>query len=526
MEQESICMSLTCGDLIKRGAALYGRQIALVFEGKRFTFVEQAARMFRLANALHRKGIRKQERVAVLARNCSEYIECFGAGEVAGFVTVNLNSRLSPSELAAICQDSQPAALIYADEFADTASTIAAEMSSIRLRIAIGPAADGDLNYERFIAEASATTPVDVPSADDMAYLMYTSGTTGGAKGVMISHAAMVEATRMLSHESGIAGVDKALIVMPLFHLGGKIEQMNFNLMGATVVLKTAFDAEDILRTIEHEKVQAAHFAPLMVGRILDVLDTRSYDVSTLRCVHYASAPMPVPLLRRAIARMGPIFVQVYGMTECLVGTILKAHHHLLDGTEAERRRLASAGQPVLGNEVKVVRDDGSRCQSGEIGEILFRSPTVMSGYWNKSTLTAEARRDGWLHTQDLGFVDDAGFVYVVDRKKDMIVSGGENIYSWEVEEALRAHPDVAEVAVIAVPDREWGESVKACVQLRVGCATTADELIEHTRTLIASYKKPRSIDFVDSLPRLFNGKIDKKALRAPYWQGQDRQVS
>ncbi len=268
-----------------------------------------------------------------------------------------------------------------------------------------------------------------------------------------------------------ILPTDKALIVMPLFHLGGKIEQMNFSLMGVTIVLKTAFEPDDILATIEREKVTAGHFAPLMVQRMVEVLESKPYDVSTLRCVHYASAPMPVPALRRAIAKMGPIFVQVYGMTECIACTILKAHHHLIDGSEAERRRLASAGQPALGNEVKIVHDDGSECEPGEIGEIIFRSPTAMTGYWNKSTMTAEILRDGWLHTQDLGFVDSAGFVFVVDRKKDMIISGGENIYSWEVEEALRAHPDVAEVAVIAVPDKQWGESVKACVQLRPGSA-------------------------------------------------------
>jgi acyl-CoA synthetase (AMP-forming)/AMP-acid ligase II len=180
----------------------------------------------------------------------------------------------------------------------------------------------------------------------------------------------------------------------------------------------------------------------------------------------------------------------------------------------------------MLGNEVKVVRDDGTRCEPGEIGEILFRSPTVMNGYWNRNVLTAEVVHEGWLHTQDLGFVDCDNFVYVVDRKKDMIISGGENIYSWEVEEALRAHPDVAEVAVIAVPDAVWGESVKACVQMRAGRSATAAELIEYTRSKIASYKKPRSVDFVESLPRLFNGKIDKKALRAPYWKDQQRQVS
>ena len=516
-------MALTCGDLIKRGRALYGQQTALIFEDRRFTFAEQASRMARLANALLAKGLRKQDRVAILARNCSEYIECFGAGELAGFVTINLNSRLAQAELAAICQDCQPSVLIYAAEFATQANVIAAQVSSIRMRIGFGAEESA---YESLIAAASAEMPAVQPDSGDTAYIMYTSGTTGGSKGVMISHAAMAEATRMLSCESGILPTDKALIVMPLFHLGGKIEQMNFSLMGAAVVLKTAFEPEDILATIEKEKVTAAHFAPLMVQRMVDVLDTKPYDVSTLRCVHYASAPMPVPALRRAIAKMGPIFVQVYGMTECLFGTILKAHHHLVDGTEAERRRLASAGQPALGNEVKIVHDDDSACETGEIGEIIFRSPTTMIGYWNKSTLTADVLRDGWFHTQDLGFVDDAGFVFVVDRKKDMIISGGENIYSWEVEEALRAHSDVAEVAVIAVPDKVWGESVKACVQLRVGSATTEEALIEHTRMLIASYKKPRSIDFVESLPRLFNGKIDKKALRAPYWQNQDRQVS
>jgi acyl-CoA synthetase (AMP-forming)/AMP-acid ligase II len=211
---------------------------------------------------------------------------------------------------------------------------------------------------------------------------------------------------------------------------------MNFNLMGAEVVLKAAFDAEDILDTIEKERVTAAHFAPAMIQRLLDVLEAKLYDVSTLRCVHYASAPMPGPLLRRALDRMGPIFVQVYGMTECLIGTILKSHEHLLSSPEGERR-LRSAGQPLLGNEVKIVREDGTACHTGEIGEILFRSPTIMSGYWNKPELTAEVFRDGWIHTQDLGFVDGSKFVYVVDRKKDMIISGGENIYSWEVEEAL-----------------------------------------------------------------------------------------
>jgi acyl-CoA synthetase (AMP-forming)/AMP-acid ligase II len=479
-----------------------------------------------LANALLNRGIMKQQRVAVLARNCSEYIEIFGACEVAGFVAINLNSRLSEMELGVICQDSQPSVLIHAKEFTSQARALAAQVPSIRVRIGIDSADADVLNYEHLIGEASAEEPATKPAPSDMAYLMYTSGTTGGPKGVMITHAAMAEATRMLSHEGGMASIDKALIVMPLFHLGGKIEQMGFSLMGASVTLKAAFDPEDILETMEREKTGGAHFAPLMIQRMLDVLDTKPYDLSALRCVHYASAPMPLPLLRRALARMGPIFAQVYGMTECIMGTILKPHNHQPDGSDEERRRLGSAGQPALGNEVKIARDDGTTCELGEIGEILFRSPSTMNGYWNKNALTSEVLRDGWFHTQDLGFVDASNFVYVVDRKKDMIISGGENIYSWEVEEALRAHPGVAEVAVIAVPDEEWGESVKACVQMRPGHSATELELIEHARSRIASYKKPRSVDFVEGLPRLFNGKIDKKALRAPYWQARDRQVS
>jgi acyl-CoA synthetase (AMP-forming)/AMP-acid ligase II len=231
-----------------------------------------------------------------------------------------------------------------------------------------------------------------------------------------------------------------------------------------------------------------------------------------------------VPTLRRAIAAFGPILTQVYGMTECIVGSLLTPAQHVLDGTETDVKRLASAGQAFLGCDIRVARTDGGDAAVGEIGEVLIRSPGLMTGYWNNTTATVATVRDGWMHTGDLGYLDAESFLFVVDRKKDMIISGGENIYSWEVEEALRSHPSVAEAAVIGVPDAEWGESVKAIVVTRV--TATQQELIDHCRTLIASYKKPRTVEFVEALPRLFNGKIDKKALRAPFWATSGRQVS
>ncbi len=520
--------AMTLGDIIRRAAVIHGSRQAVVSDGRSLTYAELTTRIYRLANALISRDTRQQERVAILARNRIEYMEVFGACEVAGFIVVNVNIRLSEPEIVRICMDCQPSVLFFAEEFASLARAVQAAVPDLRLLIGLDGTMDGALGYEAMLAEASVDAPVLRARPEHVAHLMYTSGTTGGPKGVMLTHAAFLEATRVMALEGGLSPIDRGLIVMPFFHLGGKIEQMAFGFLGGAIILKSTFDPIDILRTIEEERVTIAHFAPIMIQRLLETLDASSetFDASSLRCVHYASAPMPVPLLRRALERFGPIFVQVYGMTECIVGSALKAHQHRPDGDDNDRRRLGSAGQPCFGNQVRVVRADGSECDHGEIGEILFRSPTMMLGYWNKDPATIEAMRDGWYYTQDLGTLDAEGFLYVVDRKKDMIISGGENIHSWEVEEVLRTHPAIAEVAVIAVPDEEWGESVRACVMLRAGEKLDASAVIEYCRARLATYKKPRDVDFVEDLPRLFNGKIDKKALRAPYWKGRDRQVS
>jgi acyl-CoA synthetase (AMP-forming)/AMP-acid ligase II len=511
---------MNVGSLVERNARLFGRQLAFVADGRKLTHAEFAARAFAFGNTLAAKGLGFQSRVAILMRNRIEYLETlFGCGS-AGFIAVPLNWRLAEAELVKIVKDSQPEALIYEPGFASVAAALINACPSIRCHVAVGERPAGAEAYEDLLRKAATNRPAVEVDDEAIESLVYTSGTTGDAKGVMLSHRAITEAARAGSWEGGASPTDRTLIVMPLFHVGGKIEQMSFWLAGGTTYLQSAFDAGQALALIDREKLTAAHLAPTMIAMLLDHPDLARFDHASLRLVHYASAPMPVPLLRRAMDAFGPIFVQLYGMTECVLGTVLKAHQHVLDGSPGEVRRLASAGQPYLGVDMKIERIGAAESQApeagpGEPGEILLRGPALMSGYWNRTAQTIEALRGGYMHTGDIGYVDEDGFLFVVDRKKDMIVSGGENIYSREVEEALSTHAAIKEAAVVGVPDPTWGESVFAFVTTAPGAGITADELVAHCRRQIASYKKPRFVRVVEALPRIFNGKVDKKALRA-----------
>jgi acyl-CoA synthetase (AMP-forming)/AMP-acid ligase II len=483
---------MNIGALVERNARLFGGQLAFVTEERTLTHAGFAARVFAFANALRAKGIGYQSRVAILMRNRIECLEAmFGCG-TAGFIAVPLNWRLAEAELVKIVKDCEPEALIYEPGFAGVAAALLRACASLRCHAAVGEGVAGAEAYEDLLRKAATHRPAIEVADEAIESLVYTSGTTGDAKGVMLSHRAITEAARAGSWEGGALPTDRTLIVMPLFHVGGKIEQMSFWLAGGTTYLQPAFDAGRALALIEREKLTAAHLAPTMIAMLLDHPDIRRCDHKSLRLVHYASAPMPVPLLKRAIDAFGPIFVQLYGMTECVSGTVLKTHQHKLDGTPAEVRRLASAGQPYLGVEVRIERigageGEATDASPGEAGEILLRGPALMSGYWNRTGQTIETLRAGWMHTGDIGYLDDDGFLFVVDRKKDMIVSGGENIYSREVEEALATHAAVKEAAVVGVPDATWGESVFAFVTAASGAKIDAEALIAHCRAQIAS---------------------------------------
>ena len=517
------------GQVIERNARLYPAHPAILFEGRTITHGELASRVKKLINALVARGIGRQARLAVLSQNCPEYLEIFGAAGLGGFIGVGINYRLSAPEQADILRDCEPEVFIFDAAFAERAAELRTALPAGVLMLGIGAAdawgawAEG---YEALLLGAIDSPPALRAKETDTLLLSYTSGTTGRAKGVMLGNEAQLEQARILALAHCARQDDRMLIVMPFYHIGGTTEILTYYIVGATIVLHRAFDAAAVLRSIQTHRVSAAHLAPTMIQMMLDVQQASPVDVSSLHTVCYASAPMSIAQSRQARAVFGPIFMQVYGMTEFGPASVLFKHQHLPGGSAKEAGRLASAGQPFLGTDIKMLREDGSECGIGEVGEICMHSPVIMQGYWNNPLATKQAIGDGWMHSGDLGYFDDEGYLFVVDRKKDMIISGGENIYSREVEETLMLHPAVLEASVIGVPDEKWGEAVKALVALRPGMHATAAELIEHCKASIASYKKPKSIDIMPALPRISStNKIDKKKLREPFWAGRDRKV-
>ena len=351
------------------------------------------------------------------------------------------------------------------------------------------------------------------PKESDTACLIYTSGTTGKPKGCMLSQYGVMSTGQLLNGVMHADEQDRTLLMMPMFHIGAKAIQLGQHWRGGTVYLHREFDVEAILRTIQDEKITITHMAPTMVQMLLDHPRIKDFDLSSLKMLVYSAAAMPNALLRRGLELLGPIFLQMYGQTEG-TGTMLPIADHRPDGDARDQLRLHSVGIAIPGNSVRIVDDAGIECPEGVAGEIQLAGPTLMQGYWNNSVATQQTLRDGWLNTGDIGKLDANGYLTLVDRKKDMIVSGGENIYSREVEDALYRHKAVAHAAVIGVPDEAWGEAVCAVVQLQPGAVVSATELIDFCRTQIASYKKPRQVIFVDELPKLPSGKINKLEIR------------
>jgi acyl-CoA synthetase (AMP-forming)/AMP-acid ligase II len=511
------------GDLIVRNMRLRRDAPAIIFEGRTITHGEFAGRSFQLARALQRLGLGVGDRLAILAQNCPEYMEVYAAGELGGWTTVTINYRLAEPEVAYILADSKPKIVVCEASLLDRLSD--ATRRSLEHVVTFGGAGP-DIDYETALAAEEPESPAAQFSPDTIAYLIYTSGTTGRPKGVMLSHRGQTWSAFVSAIDMGVRPVDRVAVAMPLYHIGAKNTCLTRSVHGCTVVLHRAFRLEPFVKSLRDYAVTETLLAPTMLNDLLDAYPDARRALPSLAKVFYSAAPMPDATLRRGMKALGPIFAQVYGMTESGgPGTFLHQHQHVLDGPPEIVRRLNSAGQPMTGCDVRIQRPDGSDCAAGERGEIVIKSEGLMRGYWQNDAATRETLRGGFLHTGDVGEADDAGFIYVVDRLKEMIVSGGENIYSREVENALASHPAVLEAAVVGGPDERWGEVVVAFVVPRQGQAVSAEDITAHCVKTVASYKRPREVRFVESLPKLPNGKIEKYKLREPLWAGKARAI-
>jgi acyl-CoA synthetase (AMP-forming)/AMP-acid ligase II len=491
-------------------------ETATVCGDRRISFLDHFTHSRRLASALARLGVRRQDRIAILSKNRPEYIDIFGAAQLAGFIATTVNFRLAAPEIEYVLRDSAPAVLFFEEEHSGTLASLRAGLPNIRQFVCLGEAPPWASSYMDFLASGDTAGAPFCSRPDDVMHLIYTSGTTGRPKGVMRTHGAELAYAQLMTTEVGVLRGDVVQIMMPLFHVGARWLQISCHLRGARVVLHSDFGETEIMAAIQQHGVTVTHMAPTIVQRIIEHPRIGAFDLSSLRTIYYSAAPMPVKLLKQGLEKFGPVFIQLYGMTEG-AGTTLHKSQHNPDGTQEERARLASVGQCPAGVQIRIADDSGTDLPEGTPGEVMTRTSTHMRGYWNNSIATLDAMQDGWYKTGDIGYLDGEGYLFLVDRKKDMIISGGENIYCREVEEAISSDEAVTEVAVIGIPDPDWGESVKAIVVLKPDCVRTEADIIAHCKSRLASYKKPRYVAFVEALPRLNTGKVDKKLLRATH---------
>jgi long-chain acyl-CoA synthetase len=514
----------TLKEMINDVTQRYPDKTAFLYEDRSYSFEEVNRRINSLANALSDLGVQKGDRVGILAYNRPEHFESFGLTK-AGRVWVPLNHRSVGRELAYLINNSGINTLLLGSEFVEVFNSIRHELDDVRNLICLDTEVEGMTNYEELISTYPSDEPADEVGLDDPATLYYTSGTTGHPKGATHTHKSLL--AEIAVHQGSFDPDDVVLCVMPFFHVGGSAAHMfPAFAYGATSVIHKGFNETDVLDAIAKHKVTYVGLVPAMIIRLLEHPDLDDYDLSSLRTIMYVGAPMPPEALRTGLERFGQVFSQLFGQTESLNVAVLKKEDHKLEGSEREVTRLESAGQPFGHGEMRIVDEQGRDVPPGGVGEILARSDRMMTGYWGMPEETAETiEEDGWLHTGDVGRLDEDGYVYLVDRKKDMIISGGENIYSREVEDVLYMHPAVLEAAVVGVPDEKWGESVKAVVVLKDGVEAGEEELIDFCKEHLASYKKPRSVGFREALPKTGSGKIKKAEIREDYWRGEERRI-
>ncbi|MCK4785611.1 MAG: long-chain-fatty-acid--CoA ligase, partial [Desulfobacteraceae bacterium] len=487
------------------------------------------ARVNSLIHALQSMGFTKGDVLGILSWNCLEYTDVYGAAQKGGFIASPFSPRLQEDELEYIINYSEANILFVGPELVPMANSLRPRLPKVKNFISLeGPAPDMMCHRDMLAGYPREEPNVQIEE-DDPVFIFYTSGTTGIPRGALYTHRRAIEDTRTFVIGLGLEHSSKHVQIMPLFHVGGTKNFWGYFYVGGSNVImpQRSFNPAATLQMIQDEKATDIHIVPTHLASFLALPDVDEYDLSSLRQMFYAASPMPLELLKKGMEMWGPIFVQAYGSTEDgpNVTTLSKQQHDVLDRPPEEQRILTSAGFSHAGVHVRIVDDRDNDVEPGEIGEIVVQSKSTMLEWWHKPDETRETVVNGWLHTGDMGRYDEKGYIYIVDRKHDMIVSGGENIYPREVEEIIYQHPSVQEAAVIGIPDPYWVEKVHGVVTLKQGEGLTARELIDFCKQRLARYKAPKSVEFVDALPKNPAGKILKRVLREKYWEGLERRV-
>ncbi|GGO81849.1 ligase [Marinobacterium nitratireducens] len=515
---------MNLGRFISRSARYWSGAPAVADKRGSITYAELDQRSSRLANALLGLGLEPGDRVAMYSLNRTELVEIEVALYKAGLVKAPLNARLSLDEAIHVIEDADPRVLIVGPEHAEQVLDRQRDLPSIEHIVVIGKS--GEDHYEGLLFKGASASPDFDLDPEAPAVLHYTSGSSGRLKAAVQTYGnrmALIRKSFMIP-ESRSKVTEKMAHVGPVTHASG-MQIMPVLLNGGCHYLIDQFDIESLLATIEREKITRFFAVPTMIYRLLDAHQGGKYDLSSLNRITYGAAPMAPPRLREAIETFGPIFTQGYGAgeTTSTITSLLASDH--VRGLADKPELLASCGRAFGESEVMIADDDGNPVASGEPGEILVRGPDVMQGYWRAPDLTAEVLKDGWYHTGDVATVDEEGFFFIIDRKKDMIISGGFNVYPAEVESVLFNHPAISECCVVGVPDKEWGESITALVVPKPGASVSEAELAAFCTARLARFKKPRTFQFTEELPKNPNGKVARRLVREKFWQQQDRKV-
>ncbi len=516
----------TYADTIYRNALLHGDREAFIYGRERVTFAQYNERVNRLVHALYAMGLSKGDGIGLLAWNRLECADLNGAAMKGGFILSPFSPRMRIKELEFIINYSEVKALFVGPELMEITEKLRPLLPNVAHYIALEDAPAGMASYRDLLATFPAHEPDVDLREDDKFIIFYTSGTTGVPRGAVYTHAAKLREGKSKALTVGLQPRHKHVMILPLFHIGGWSYFWAFFLVGASNVImpNRSFDPRATFQVIQDERASDVHIVPTQLATMLATPDMGRHDVSSLERMWYAASPMPTELLRKGIAAFGAIFAQGYGQSESGpdISILTKECHQVLDKPIEEQNVLASCGQPCPGVHVRIVDDHDRDVEPGLVGEIVVQSKELMVEYWKMPEETQKTVVDGWLHTGDMGYYDENGFIYIVDRKKDMIITGGENVYPREVEEILYCHPAVLEAAVIGVPDDQWVERVHAVITLKNGQEASPGEVIAFCKQHLAGYKAPKSVEFVESLPRNPSGKFLKKELRKKYLQEKE----